>query len=146
MISRYITVTTVRIIEETPGSAGASWDPSSYQPGPPPQPIPGTNPPQFTQPGPGTGEPPSPPAGAAGQTPTITFQNRPPSKLDAGKVAFFYPFFNSETNNFENNIMEVHLSGAMQPVFIASTASNFASQLYDTPLETTTATEMRQVR
>ena len=144
MISRYITVTTVRIIEEQPASAGASWDPSSYQPGPPPQPIPGTNPPQFTQPGPGTGQPPSPPPPS--QTPSITFQNRPASKLDAGKVAYFYPFFNVETNNFESNIMEVHMSGAMQPVFIASSASNFANQLYDTPLETTTATETRQVR
>jgi len=146
MISRYITVTTVRVIEEQPAAAGASWDPSSYQPGPPPQPIPNTNPPQFTQPGPGTGQPPSPAAGAAGQTPSITFQNRPPSKLDVGKVAYFFPYFNVETNNFENNILEVHLAGATQPVFIASTVNNFSSQLYSTPIGSGSETETKQVR
>ena len=134
MISNYVSVVTVRVIEEAPAAAGAGWDPSSYQAGTPPEYIPGTNPPQFTAPGPPTGAPPSPASGAAGQTPSITFQNRPSSYIDAGKVLYYYPYFNLETNQYESNILEVYMAGAMQPVFIENTVVGFSALLYSTPV------------
>ncbi len=98
----YISVTFCRISGEAANSEAQNWDPNSY--------VPPTVGPMGEIINPGSGAPPAPSGG--GGTPSILIEDMPAnSVIDLYSIKAFHRFYNLQTSNYENNVLEVLIDG-----------------------------------
>lgn len=103
MAWEYYEVTFCRISGETANSQGQNWNPDGY--------VPPTIGPGGEIINPGSGSPPQP-AGGSGGTPSIVIEDMPGfAVIDLYSIKAFHRFYNPETQNYENNVLEVLIEG-----------------------------------
>lgn len=102
MAWEYYEVTFCRISGEAVNAEGQNWNPDSY--------VPPTIGPGGEIIDPGSGAPPQPSGGAG--VPSIIIEDMPGfSVIDLYSIKAFHRFYNPETQNYENNVLEVLIEG-----------------------------------